>query len=78
VLVVSVQPTIIVVELELVVAEVAEVLAHAAVARLLGVARGLVAEGLVAEEQKIGVDYNTCGFHSQKFSTTKQNYPIYD
>jgi hypothetical protein len=50
-----------VVELELVVAEVAEVvvvLAYAAVARLLGVAGGLVAEGLVAEEQKMGVDYN--------------------
>jgi hypothetical protein len=32
------------------VAAVAVVLAHAAVARLLGVAGGLVAEGLVAEE----------------------------
>jgi hypothetical protein len=34
------------------------VLACAAVAKLLGVAGGLVAEGLVAEEQKMGVDYN--------------------
>jgi hypothetical protein len=39
-------------ELELVVAEVAEV------ACATMVAGGLVAEGLVAEEQKIGVDYN--------------------
>jgi hypothetical protein len=40
-------------ELELVVAEVAEVaivMAHVAIAKLLGVARGLVAEGLMAEE----------------------------
>jgi hypothetical protein len=44
---------VVVVGLELVVAEVAVVvvvLAHAAVARLLRVAGGLVAEGLVAEE----------------------------
>jgi hypothetical protein len=44
---------VVVVGLELVVAEVAEVaviLACAAVARWLGVAGGLVAEGLVAEE----------------------------
>jgi hypothetical protein len=53
VIVVSVQPAVIAVELELAVAEVAKVvviLARAAVARLLGVAEGLVAEGLVAEE----------------------------
>jgi hypothetical protein len=48
---------VVVVELELVVAEVAK-MAHAAVAKLLRVAEGLVAEGLVAEEQKMGVDYN--------------------
>jgi hypothetical protein len=56
-MVVSVQPAVIAAELELMVAEVAEVvvvLACAAVARLLG-----VAGGLVAEEQKMGVDYNT-------------------
>jgi hypothetical protein len=52
-MVVSVQPAVVAGELELVVAEVAEVvvvLAHAAVARLLRVAGGLVAEGLMAEE----------------------------
>jgi hypothetical protein len=52
-MVVSVQPAVVAAELKLVVAEVAEVvvvLAHAAVARLLG----------VAEEQKMGVDYNMC------------------
>jgi hypothetical protein len=54
VLVVSVQPVVVMMKLEL-----AVVLAHAAMAKLLGVARGLVAEGLVAEEQKIGVDYNS-------------------
>jgi hypothetical protein len=60
-MVILVQPAVVAAELELVVAEVAEVvvvLAHAAVARLLGVAGGLVAEGLVAEEQKMRVDYN--------------------
>jgi hypothetical protein len=41
---------VVAVELELAVAEVAKVLACAAVARQLGVAGGLVAEGLVAEE----------------------------
>jgi hypothetical protein len=49
-------------ELELVVAEMAEVavvLACAAMAKLLGVAEELVAEGVVAEERKMGVDYNT-------------------
>jgi hypothetical protein len=50
VMVVSVQPVVVVAELELVVAEVAVVLAHAIIARLLRVAGGLVAEGLVAEE----------------------------
>jgi hypothetical protein len=60
-MVVSVQPAVVVAGLELVVAEVAAVavvLAHAAVARLLGVAGGLVAEGLVAKERKMGVNYN--------------------
>jgi hypothetical protein len=47
------QPVVVVAELELAVAEVAAVVAHAAVAKLLGV----VVE-LVAEEQKMGVDYN--------------------
>jgi hypothetical protein len=52
-MVISVQPVVVAAELELVVAKVAEVavvLAHAVVAKLLGVAGGLVAEGLVAEE----------------------------
>jgi hypothetical protein len=52
-MVVLVQPAVVAAELKLVMAEVAEVavvLAHAAVAKLLGVAGGLVAEGLVAEE----------------------------
>jgi hypothetical protein len=49
----SVQPVVVAVELELM-----AVLACAAVARLLGVAGGLVAEGLVVEEQKMGVDCN--------------------
>jgi hypothetical protein len=59
-MVVLVQPVVVVAELELMaeLAEVVVVLAHAAVARWLGVAEGLVAEGLVAEEQKMGVDYN--------------------
>jgi hypothetical protein len=47
----------VVVELELVVAKMAD-MACAAVAKLLGVAGGLVAEGLMAEEQKIRVNYN--------------------
>jgi hypothetical protein len=60
---------VVVAELKLVVAEVAEVavvLAHAAMARLLGVAGELVAEGLVAEEQKMGVNYNN---NAAPFST---------
>jgi hypothetical protein len=56
-MVVSVQPAVVVAGLELAVAKVARVavvLAYAAVARQLG-----VAGGLVAEEQKMGVDHNT-------------------
>jgi hypothetical protein len=55
-LVVLVQPAVVVAGLELAVAEMAEVavvLACVAVAKLLG-----VAGGLVAEEQKMGVNYN--------------------
>jgi hypothetical protein len=61
VMVISVQPAVVVAELELVaeLAEVVVVLACAAVARWLGVAGGLVAEGLVAEEQKMGMNYNS-------------------
>jgi hypothetical protein len=56
-MVVSVQPVVVAAGLELAVAKVAEVavvMAYAAVAKLLG-----VAGGLVAKEQKIGVDYNS-------------------
>jgi hypothetical protein len=61
-MVVLVQPVVVAVELELVVAKVAEmamVVACVAIAKLLG-----VAGGLVAKEQKMGVDYNT---YSQYF-----------
>jgi hypothetical protein len=68
-MVVSVQLVVVAAELELVMAKMAEVavvLAYAAVARWLGVAGGLVAEGLVAEEQKMGVDYNMFGDQNNK------------
>jgi hypothetical protein len=60
-MVVLVQPVVVAAELKLVMAEVAEVavvLAHVAVAKLLK-----VAGGLVAEEQKMRVDYNTHPYH---------------
>jgi hypothetical protein len=48
-MVVLIQPAVVMAELELVVAEVAE-MACVAVAKLLRVAEGLMAEGLVAKE----------------------------